>query len=374
MLTRTAIPPWYCPIHILAADFSLVSLRAWDLKSGDQVVLHVCRRGAGAGPEKIGGVAEVFRRMARLDIPGVAPLTEAGTYDGCPFASRKFIPGDSLHERLLHRPALTQSEASRIYQAISAALTGLAAHSLGHGSLTSQNVILAATGDVLVTDAMIRFAATRFHLAGSRCRLDLPPSMDLDRSALAHVQAELALASMRWPLVLEEPASEEVHLTHLFQLVWRPAAVIGLCASLGTVSGLATPEPPMAAHIPAPLPAALQVQPTPPDAATVGLRHQAQIRGLEAATVPEIADFLDLSDRQREDVERILQTCRDQVATLVETAAETDGHVPQRLMAAVRDRAEARFLAILNSAQKARWHSLRQLPVSQAPTEDRDAL
>ncbi|MGC8667793.1 MAG: phosphotransferase [Chthonomonadales bacterium] len=359
MLTQASIPSWYRATEILSADYSLASFRAWDLRSGEEVVLHVFRQGHAAGTAA--GIADTLGRLHNLPVAGVAPVRDAGTYNGCAYTARAFVPGEPLEARLLRGPVLSPREAVQIYSAVSSALTRLHERSINHGSLTCRNVILASRGGIVVTDPLIRRTAARFALGNTPCRWEDPASLQSDEAALLRLRAELAAAAMRWPLNREELPRNEMPPAQLFQMVWRPAAIIGLCAGLGTVTGLANPEPPLAAAA-HPTAEVQKVRATAMNREAAPGERLVHLRGLEAALLPEVAGYLNLTNGQRDALQQILEESRRQVTVLVESAAATEGTVPPLLMRAVRERSEAHFMDTLTSAQQSRWRLLRLSP------------
>lgn len=363
MLTRVSLPPWYRDIEILSADYSVASIRAWDLRSGDQMVIHVCRQDPSGRSTEAEHTADLFLRLPDICVPGVARVAEAGLWGNSPYAARAFIPGEPLEARLHRSPQLTAAEAARIYAALSAALANLKERAVVHGGLTARNVILARDGSIVVTDPLIRAAAARFTVGSVHCRWERARWVQDDFAALRHLQLQLDAAAARWCLDRPERSTQQASFWQLFPLVWRPAAIVGLCASLGTVAGLANPEPPdaMPASTRPALHEPLAAQPTARDAQ---LRRLVHLGGLEAALLPDVANDLALTEHQRQCLQQILDESRRSVAALVEAAADTDGEVPGLLMRAVRQRSEGRFAGCLTPQQRLRWAFLRA-PVSE---------
>lgn len=96
---------------------------------------------------------ERFKREARtasgLDHPNICTIYEVGETDGRAFIAMQYVDGETLAERLAHRP-LDLDTALAIAAQTAAALTEAHAHGVVHGDIKPQNVMLASGTPVQV--------------------------------------------------------------------------------------------------------------------------------------------------------------------------------------------------------------------------------
>lgn len=89
------------------------------------------------------------RTAAALDHPNICTIYEVGETDGRDFIAMQYVDGETLAERLAHRP-LDLDTALAIAAQTAAALTEAHAHGVVHGDIKPQNVMLASGTPVQV--------------------------------------------------------------------------------------------------------------------------------------------------------------------------------------------------------------------------------
>jgi serine/threonine-protein kinase len=109
-----------------------------------------------------GGALERFRREAiaagRLEHPRIVPVYDAGEIDGRAFMSMRFVPGDSLAERIARGGPLPPAEAVAVLSDIAAALDFAHARGTIHRDVKPANILLDPDGTSYLGDfGLVRF-------------------------------------------------------------------------------------------------------------------------------------------------------------------------------------------------------------------------
>jgi serine/threonine protein kinase len=106
-----------------------------------------------------------FRReaqiVARLDHPNIVPIYDYDEHHGEPYLVMKFIEGDTLKARLVHKP-LTLEETLHIMTAIGGALTYAHERDILHRDIKPSNILIDVTGVPYLAD----FGLARMASAG----------------------------------------------------------------------------------------------------------------------------------------------------------------------------------------------------------------
>jgi len=153
--------------------------RAIDTLLERAVTVKLVRPELGDDPAFAGSLAEQVRRVASLSAPGLARLLDTGEQDGVVFIVREHVEGTSARALLEREGPRPFREAARIAVRV---LDGLAAaHDAGvlHLDLELDDVLVAPSGDVRVTDLGIGAAVHASRPQHEAARLlggdDLPP-------------------------------------------------------------------------------------------------------------------------------------------------------------------------------------------------------
>lgn len=88
---------------------------------------------------------------ARLDHPGIVPVYEVGQHDDRPYFTMKYVPGDTLQDRLDSGP-LPPREAARLLQEVARAIHFAHQRGVLHRDLKPSNIIIDPQGHAHVTD------------------------------------------------------------------------------------------------------------------------------------------------------------------------------------------------------------------------------
>lgn len=141
------------PLDQVAATGRSWTFRATDLERGDEVLLEVFRPGVGevseAGRRQF---AALVRRLAAVDHAGVAAPRGVGWSAGSYWVATAVPAGERLGDRLRRTGPLGAPDAAEVGLEVSEALVAAHAAGLAHGSLTVDEVVLAADdGRAVVT-------------------------------------------------------------------------------------------------------------------------------------------------------------------------------------------------------------------------------
>jgi hypothetical protein len=112
--------------------------------------------------------AERFRReavtAANLQHPNIVPVYDVREDEGLLYTAMRYVPGETLRERLTREGALPLDEIVRIVRAVAAALTHAHRQGVIHRDVKPGNILLEPNGNVLLTDFGIARTASQSHL------------------------------------------------------------------------------------------------------------------------------------------------------------------------------------------------------------------
>ena len=92
------------------------------------------------------------RAAAALTHPHVVPVHDLGENQGAPYIVMRYVPGETLKERVMRRGALPVEEAFRIADQTLRAVDHAHSNGVIHRDLTARNILLDERDDVQVTD------------------------------------------------------------------------------------------------------------------------------------------------------------------------------------------------------------------------------
>jgi len=92
------------------------------------------------------------RAAAALTHPHVVPVHDLGENQGAPYIVMRYVPGETLKERVMRRGALPVEEAFRIADQTLQAVDHAHSNGVIHRDLTARNILLDERDDVQVTD------------------------------------------------------------------------------------------------------------------------------------------------------------------------------------------------------------------------------
>ncbi len=127
--------------------------RAVHRKDGNVLALRVFDRKLTAEPIFAAQLGEAVSVLAACQHPGLLPILAHGVHDGWAYLARPYVVGDNLRRRL--GTPLHLAEALRLLRPVAAALDHAHAAGIVHGDLKPGNILLPASGQVVVTDAGI---------------------------------------------------------------------------------------------------------------------------------------------------------------------------------------------------------------------------
>lgn len=128
-----------------------VVFKARQKKLDRSVALKMILGGSAAAPLDQQRFRQEAEAAAKLDHPNIVPVYEVGEQDGQLFFSMKYIPGETLSQRLQNGPLSTE-EAIRIMIALCDAISEAHHHGILHRDLKPSNVLLDADGHTYITD------------------------------------------------------------------------------------------------------------------------------------------------------------------------------------------------------------------------------
>jgi hypothetical protein len=112
--------------------------------------------------------AERFRReavtAANLQHPNIVPVYDVREDEGLLYTAMRYVPGETLRDRLTREGALPLDETLRIVRAVAAALTHAHRNGVVHRDVKPGNILLEPNGNVLLTDFGIARTASQSHL------------------------------------------------------------------------------------------------------------------------------------------------------------------------------------------------------------------
>jgi tRNA A-37 threonylcarbamoyl transferase component Bud32 len=389
--------------EMLAGDGHVSLLRARDTINDLDMALKVIHAPAWMTPAEghdfLARTEAALVPLTGLSHRGLATLFwQERTADSL-IVAREFVPGRPLSHLLDSQWTLGPFEARRIAEEIGSALDAITRCGLVHQALTPENVIMRESGEFVLTDASIRSLANHFSVAGTACCLRSRTEHGDDIHALATIvfqaltgakpeQANHALFA-ELPRGMREPIRRALNRDHgayrsashfaraltpvptsaVFRHVWRPAAAAGLLASLATVGGNAVSEarrsarhqkrhhPATTVPIAAPLPSVIDTL-APIDASA--LKSAVRRQGPALLTHPAVAQLLDVSQNQTQQIEACLADHRTRVGRIVETAASGNQIDSATAMAELKIETNTRILNTLNTTQRARWEQIER--------------
>jgi len=127
--------------------------RAVHRQEGNVLALRVFDRKLTAEQTFAAQFEEVVSALAACRHPGLLPILAHGVHDGWAYLARPYVVGDNLRRRL--GTPLHLAEALRLLRPVAAALDHAHAAGIVHGDLKPGNILLPASGQVVVTDAGI---------------------------------------------------------------------------------------------------------------------------------------------------------------------------------------------------------------------------
>ena len=120
---------------------------------------------------------------AKLEHPNIVPVYDVGDFDGRPFFSMQFVPGETLADRLNHGP-LPQREAAEIVTRIARAVAFAHEQGVFHRDLKPSNILLSAEGQPLVMDfGLAKEVDTKDDLTRSGMLIGTPAYMSPEQAS-----------------------------------------------------------------------------------------------------------------------------------------------------------------------------------------------
>jgi hypothetical protein len=419
------LPDNLAPTAVLGTNRTSTLLRATDRQLGTDVVVKILQQPAWLADRERAvqkkRLCAAIRPFCREKHPVLAPYSSIKEHNGTVFAVRQFLDGLSLRDRVLQGGSLTLNEALCIVHPVAQAIDCLAQGGYRHGAVKSENIFIGEYGEVQLTDAGFRSAASDLDIAGVRCQTDaLGAGSDISALAAmvweaitgASVEDLLAtpdafcsrngLTAKRVALFRRAAqrrgsfrtaesfvqALEPTAVPVLFQAVWRPAAAAGLLGALATVGGNASSEDRSGMSsssfrkttISVNAPAFVAPSPTRYlDALSEEDRSYLALalrrRGIAALNHPEIADVFHLTAAQSKEITRLLADQRTELERSVESKlAESESFrrgAPaggakvgtQSSEPYTRDAVNTRVYLILNQPQRTLWDAMERQPI-----------
>ncbi len=133
--------------------------RAHDVELGEVVALKFLRKELTASPEMLDRFRQEVRLARRVTHRNVARTFDIGEHDGQKFLSMEYVDGESLSRLLAREGALPPARAAEIAVALCEALAAAHAAGVVHRDLKPDNVLIEASGRVVVTDFGVARAA-----------------------------------------------------------------------------------------------------------------------------------------------------------------------------------------------------------------------
>jgi|SRR5579862_8277868 len=430
MALRIPIPDYFEPDAATAAGASAALLTGRDLRTGRDLAIKTYR-----APSWM-TTGEAARHRARIaaaqepllgltDCPGLAPVRDIHDVDGILYVARDYVRGEPLSAALRNHGTLPLHEVHAFMARVAATIDRLSSVGISHSALTSDNVILADNGSIMVTDAAFARAARAFMMGNLRMTLNRRNSPEEDVRALAVLtyraltgceppstiaNAGAIACNLQWSArealrralngdrkafrnatELAEAIWPEERPT-IFRAVWRPAAAMGLLGALGTLGGTAISEsaknPGLAQHaaeqaiasklqiqqgaaaessaqVAATAPAAVPEAPlTVSQQEAESIRLGMRRRGAAVLSNPDVAALFQLTESQRQIIDLRCTEERLRVGRVVDAAANGKLQDTITPMSIIRSDTRASILRVLTPAQQALWDNLENAPAA----------
>jgi hypothetical protein len=143
--------PGYEILDILGRGGMGVVYQARQTQLDRLVALKMILVGGHAGPDELTRFRTEAEAIGRLQHPNIVQIYEVGQHNGLPFLCLEFCPGGSLAQKLDGTP-LPPAEAARLVETLARAIEAAHQKQIVHRDLTPGNVLLAADGQLKVTD------------------------------------------------------------------------------------------------------------------------------------------------------------------------------------------------------------------------------
>ncbi|MCA9262696.1 MAG: serine/threonine protein kinase [Planctomycetales bacterium] len=128
-----------------------VVYRARQLSLKRYVAVKMLLRGDLASSDDQARFRQEAESAARLHHPGIVPVHEVGSQDGCMYFSMKLVEGETLAAQLTRGP-IPPRQASRLLSAVSRAIDYAHRNGVLHRDLKPSNILIDADGEPLVSD------------------------------------------------------------------------------------------------------------------------------------------------------------------------------------------------------------------------------
>lgn len=399
------LPDRYTQIEELSRGTHTSLVRAHDKDTDSPVALKLIHAPAWMTPAESEGyltrAAATLAPFVGVTHSGLATVFHHERTNDCLIIAREFVPGRPLSHLIQSQGILGQVEARRIADEVGRSLDAIAEIRFQHRALTSDNVIVRETGEFVVTDSGVAFAARQFSVAGMSCCFRKRHEIGGDIHALAGLVFQAitgidpdfadALGAVELPRGMRDPirralardraayrtaaqfaeSLKPIPASAIFRHVWRPAAAAGLLASLATLGGNAVSEARRSArhvyHPPTPIMAAIPVAVMVPNIVdtlspqdTAALTTAVRRHGFALLANPAVAQLLDVNQSQRLQIAAFLADHRNRVGQIVETAAVGSQIDSATAMTELKVETGARILNTLNATQRARWEQVER--------------
>ncbi|MFM9068992.1 MAG: serine/threonine-protein kinase [Planctomycetota bacterium] len=128
-----------------------VVFRAHQTNLRRDVALKMILPGKGSGAADIARFRAEAEAVAKLNHPGIVPVYEVGEWEGRPFFSMKYIPGQTLSQKLAAGP-LPAREAARLLLEVCRAIQHAHEEGVLHRDLKPSNILLDLDGQPHLSD------------------------------------------------------------------------------------------------------------------------------------------------------------------------------------------------------------------------------
>jgi hypothetical protein len=125
---------------------------AADAQLDRQVALKIPHFRAGDNPDVLERFYREARAAAKIRHASLCPVYDVGEIDGLPYLSMAYIPGRSLARLLQDHVPLSQREAAEIVRKLALGVQEAHAHGVVHRDIKPSNVIVAQSGEPILTD------------------------------------------------------------------------------------------------------------------------------------------------------------------------------------------------------------------------------